>query len=397
MFVVGVAVTAMLLIRTIAGNTLSYNAESRLSNTIYGKDKDHVLELRTGDTSKSTIREKAAIVALVMNTELEKLKYTIRQFEERWNSKYNYPYVFFNDIPFSDDFKEGIQAVTNANVTYVDLSADYWSIPAHVDLAKVIRSHKKNKSRFIYGGKLSYQLMCRFQSLGFYNHPALASYKYYWRIEPDVGYFCDINYDPFHFMAKNGLKYGFTIAIHELANTVETLWTTTVDWVLKNKDMLPEENNAKWILRGDGDYNGCHYWSNFEIVDMDFYRSKEYTSYVDYLDLSGGFFYERWGDAPIHSIAASLLLPKEKLFWFDDIGYRHDTLHICPTNKNLDNNCVCDMQGSLHDYECLRNWRNYPSTSKQYVLSHLSKFEKRHRPKDNPDYLKDPNPRPIAI
>jgi len=29
----------------------------------------------------------------------------MRQLEFQWNRKYNYPWVFFNDEPFSDEFK----------------------------------------------------------------------------------------------------------------------------------------------------------------------------------------------------------------------------------------------------------------------------------------------------
>lgn len=43
--------------------------------------------------------------------------------------------------------------------------------------------------------------------------------------------------------------------------------------------------------------------------------------YFNYLDKAGGFFYERWGDAPVHSIAAALFLKKEELHFFNEIGY----------------------------------------------------------------------------
>ena len=33
-------------------------------------------------------------------------------------------------------------------------------------------------------------------------------------------------------------------------------------------------------------------WSNFEIADMDFWRSEPYSAYFDYLDKQGGFYYE---------------------------------------------------------------------------------------------------------
>ncbi len=33
-----------------------------------------------------------------------------------------------------------------------------------------------------------------------------------------------------------------------------------------------------------------------------------YEEYFKYLDRTGGFFYERWGDAPVHSLGAVMLL-----------------------------------------------------------------------------------------
>lgn len=33
-------------------------------------------------------------------------------------------------------------------------------------------------------------------------------------------------------------------------------------------------------------------WSNFEIADMNFWRSEAYTKYFDHLEATGGFYYE---------------------------------------------------------------------------------------------------------
>jgi hypothetical protein len=33
-------------------------------------------------------------------------------------------------------------------------------------------------------------------------------------------------------------------------------------------------------------------WSNFEIADMDFWRGKIYSEFFEYLDRTGGFYYE---------------------------------------------------------------------------------------------------------
>ena len=41
----------------------------------------------------------------------------------------------------------------------------------------------------------------------------------------------------------------------------------------------------------------------------------------------------QWGDAPVHSLAAALLLEPEDLHHFEDIGYIHDPFQSCPKNR----------------------------------------------------------------
>lgn len=54
---------------------------------------------------KSPTKPKAAIISLVRNEELEGIMQSMRQLEYHWNMKYQYPWVFFNEKPFSDEFK----------------------------------------------------------------------------------------------------------------------------------------------------------------------------------------------------------------------------------------------------------------------------------------------------
>ena len=101
-------------------------------------------------------------------------------------------------------------------------------------------------------------------------------------------------------------------------------------------------------------------WSNFEIADLDFWRSEAYQKLFDYLESKGGFYYEvsepftcsapvlshlsqRWGDAPIHSIAAGLFASKDQLHFFRDIGYKHEFFQHCPSGKEWEKGkCSCD-------------------------------------------------------
>lgn len=48
----------------------------------------------------------------------------------------------------------------------------------------------------------------RFQSGYFFRHPLLDQFDYYWRLEPYVDYYCQLDYDVFKFMKENKKKYG---------------------------------------------------------------------------------------------------------------------------------------------------------------------------------------------
>lgn len=50
-------------------------------------------------------RPRAAIISLVRNEELEGILQSMRELESHWNHKYQYPWIFFNEKPFSDKFK----------------------------------------------------------------------------------------------------------------------------------------------------------------------------------------------------------------------------------------------------------------------------------------------------
>jgi alpha 1,2-mannosyltransferase len=50
-------------------------------------------------------RANATFVFLARNNDLEGVVDTIRQMEDRFNHKYQYPWVLLNEVPFTNDFK----------------------------------------------------------------------------------------------------------------------------------------------------------------------------------------------------------------------------------------------------------------------------------------------------
>lgn len=211
--------------------------------------------------------------------------------------------------------------------------------------------------RIIYGGSVPYRNMCRFNSGFFFKHELLQPYRYYWRVEPSVRFFCELNYDPFLYMEEHDKVYSFTIALEEHPATVQTLWDSVKEFVAEYPHLLDPQNAMDFLSNDGGNrYNMCHYWSNFEISDMDFWRSEAYTRFFDFLEAKGGFYYERWGDAPIHSIAASLFARKDQTHFFRDIGYRHENFQHCPSGIQWsEGRCACDPEDSFDysDHSCL--------------------------------------------
>ncbi|KAK4176773.1 glycolipid 2-alpha-mannosyltransferase-domain-containing protein [Triangularia setosa] len=323
-------------------------------------DKVFVTGCLEPDTSKP--RANAAFVVLARNKELDGVIQSMKSIERHFNRWYNYPYVFLNDGDFNQTFMDTVKNYTKANVEFGKVGPDMWGYPDWVN-PKVAKEgiNKQGDNAIMYGGMESYHFMCRFYSGFFYKHELLAKYEWYWRLEPEISYFCDITYDPFLAMIEHNKTYGFTIAVKELRETVpnifryasaykrlnnltsQGLWEMFVEPQPDKKPEPPAPQLPDEILRSkqpeidpegmEGEkYNMCHFWSNFEIARLDFFRSKEYEDFFQMMDRSGGFWMERWGDAPIHSLAAGALLAPRDIHYFRDFGYRHTTIQHCPAN-----------------------------------------------------------------
>lgn len=101
-------------------------------------------------------------------------------------------------------------------------------------------------------------------------------------------------------------------------------------------------------------------WSNFEIGDLDFWRGEAYSKFFDYLDSKGGFYYERWGDAPVHSIGAALFAHKDQIHFFSDIGYRHEPFQHCPQGEeHARGKCWCSEKENFGKLPLLFDHMNY--------------------------------------
>lgn len=299
------------------------------------------------------------ILSLVRNSELSGMLQSIEEFEARFNNLFHYDWYFINDEDFNEEFKEEVSKKVSGGAKFVKIPLEFWSYPENIDKKKAAQARKKYEEAEIkYGGSESYRFMCRFNSGFFYKLPELQNIEYYWRVEPGVHFKCDITYDVFQYMRQNNKMYAFNMALGEDIKTIPTLWDTTKDFFKKNPQYVSKDNNFDFISDDGGEnYNLCHFWTNFEIGNMDFYRSEMYEEYFQYLEEKGGFFYERWGDAPVHTLAVSIMMPVDQIHFVANTGYYHVPNQDCPRDKELREtlHCKCspDKDFTWHKWSCI--------------------------------------------
>ncbi|KAI8975702.1 nucleotide-diphospho-sugar transferase [Mycotypha africana] len=348
-------ITFVFLLFTIFCYIYNGNEELRTNVTDTSIDKSSHTAVNDSiqkiDSNKPDFKDKVrgCFVILIRNSELEGIVSTMHQVEKTFNNKFQYPYVFLNDDDFTKTFKNTVTAITNAKVSFGIINSTMWGYPKFINQTYAAETRETMaKMEIPYATSESYRHMCRFQSGFFFRHPLLDEFDFYWRLEPYTDYYCDIDYDVFRYMKENKKKYGFTIAYKEHIETVPTLWNTTIKFLKDNPDIakkMPNPNESFFdFVTNDGglSYNTCHFWSNFEIGDLSLWRSDAYLRYFKYLDEAGGFYYERWGDAPVHSIAAAFLLKKDEVHFFKDIGYRHTSYTHCPVEQEFRSKCTCN-------------------------------------------------------
>ena len=164
-------------------------------------------------------RENATFITLARNEELEGLLSSINEVESRFNKDHHYDWVFFNDEEFTMEFRQRVSLAVSGKAKFGRIPEEHWGYPSFIDMNRAADAREFLKG-IIYGQSESYRFMCRFESGFFYKQPLMDEYKYYWRVEPDVKFPCDIIEDPFRVMREKNRVYGFTLALYEIPPVV---------------------------------------------------------------------------------------------------------------------------------------------------------------------------------
>ncbi|XP_074660564.1 uncharacterized protein LOC141913026 [Tubulanus polymorphus] len=253
---------------------------------------------------------KAAVILLIdkAETRMKMLKRLLLQYETNFAAKFtNYPIILFHDKNFPEDLKLKIRS---------------WSKTLHIFLylvsfeypnCFVIRENVA-KAAPCSGHTIGYRHMCRFMMLKMFHQEIIHEVEYYWRLDTDSELPSPVAYDVFKKMRDENLEYAFKSKTSERASCMLGLRESTERYVKLNH--IKPTFLAQW---GKVDM----FYNNFEVSKISFWTSVEVQNFLRYIDVLGGVYYIRWGDAPIKSLAVAVFMDKSKVRQFNEIVYYH--------------------------------------------------------------------------
>lgn len=177
---------------------------------------------------------------------------------------------------------------------------------------------------------IGYRHMIRFHSTlihqylsGAYNgDKRYQDTEYILRLDDDSSFNDPVGYDLFRLLKDNNMKYGFVNTLQDDPDCVDTLWNVTREFIEKTpyKHMIGKDNMEYF----DQWREGRVVYNNFEISHVSLWRHPLWLDYMRHIDLHGGIYTLRWGDAPLHTIALLLIIPLAQIHAFLDVAYVHE-------------------------------------------------------------------------
>eukprot|EP01135_Chromosphaera_perkinsii_P002532 Nk52_evm48s224 gene=Nk52_evmTU48s224 len=192
-----------------------------------------------------------------------------------------------------------------------------------------------------YWNSVSYRQMCRFYSGPVFQIPELEKYDWYWRLDDDVTYLCNVEFDPFVYLERRAMVYGFSIVAREFLQTVRSLMPTVLEfadeWGKKVQEEVMEKGRKQRVhgeaasssttgVKKEDEDGGKEKKGWMKFFTKDYRQNGEFNGW--------GFFYERWGDAPVRSLGLAILAEKEQVHYFHDIYYAHSIMYRMPANED---------------------------------------------------------------
>ena len=319
---------------------------------------------------------------------------TVESIQSKFNNWFGYSWVFlskdgseYTNNKFMSKIGDLIQSDTT-DVKFETITSDYLNQePDWIDVNKIADSQIR-LSGLEFGDSQFYRSINRYMVGYLPQETFMDEFDWVWRIEPGFQLLCDIDYDLFRWMQDRNQIFGFLISYMEPhKEKVENLWKIfkkfaedfksekdIVDFGKNNfqfntefKDFSNEKDEKKrkelekdaakkGFGTGTSDYNRCQYVSNFQIVNINFFKSKPFIELFKRLDKEGGFYYHGWSASSVTTLAINLLLKRDQIYFFDNVGFQlsshslTSTSQITSISRNF-YNCPID-DATYREYNC---------------------------------------------
>lgn len=156
--------------------------------------------------------EKASGVLVVFTSEeqIQDARQTIRDMEDRFNRGRNYPWVILSVLPLTEQSKTLMAQLTKGTMTFGTVPKAHYRLPRGIDVSKSMANDRDLILAGVNTKKTEISVRHRWRYLsGFLaRHELLDGYEFFWRVDPGLEIFCDIEDDPMLEMKKNGQKFG---------------------------------------------------------------------------------------------------------------------------------------------------------------------------------------------
>ncbi|KAF9903826.1 alpha 1,2-mannosyltransferase 2.4.1 [Linnemannia zychae] len=333
------------------GEVIDMGSGSRIRDTL------ETTTTTTGEPVYEVIKANGVLVmVLTSDEEVQDARETIRHIEDRFNRDRHYPWVILSPQPLSDRTQTLIQHIpfasrssTNNNnssltndgnvdnddeenpsadsrapapLTFGLIPREQWKFPRWIEALKVRNGDFARLKLGMNATSVAVRQRRRYMSGFLAQHELLDGYELFWRIDPGLVLFCDLEEDPMLAMKQEGQKFAWSVSAAVNEAGTAGAWSMIQKFKEKYPDHIPQGNDEAFITRESEDaFSACSYNVQNSIGSIDFFRSPGYIDYFNMIDKEGPIYYERWEDDTVITIGLSLLLPRSDIRFLKELGW----------------------------------------------------------------------------
>ncbi|KAK3835825.1 MAG: nucleotide-diphospho-sugar transferase [Linnemannia elongata] len=260
------------------------------------------------------------VMVVTSDGEVQEARETIRHIEDRFNRGRHYPWVILSPQPLSDRTQTLLQHIPSAS--WLTTTNQQWKFPRWIEALKVRNGDFSRLKLGLNATSVAVRQRRRYMSGFLAQHELLDGYEFFWRVDPGLIVFCDLDDDPMLAMKHAGQKFAWSVSAAVNEAGTPGAWSIIQKFKETYLNHIPQPNDESFITRESLDeYSACSYNVQNSIGSIEFFRSPGYTDYFNMIDKEGPIYYERWEDDTVITIGLSLLLPRSDIRFLKELGW----------------------------------------------------------------------------